>query len=262
MSRSRLWTAVAALLTVLLPFGVSGEDSGATLAPGVLFSTLPPEEITHPVLWVSADHARFNGEGEVDLSLYRSAEQVAPVPGVVVETIEDVREGCTIQRVIQSRFVEIPEFKTVRDLATLAVTAISGEVVAVTPGFFAGHPMSLLSVQVETFSSRSVRDTPTFVYLVMQGAAFTVDGETHCGGMRAAPTVGSQIVTMMDGDPYDVGGVLLFKVTGRATVVEAPDGSIPIGHHLLSGQASETETISSLADLRRVVAAARSGGVE
>lgn len=271
-SRRRKLARATVLVVALLacpPGSHASDDATPSEAPGVLYSSAPPSEVAYPV-WVAASHAR-GSDGSLDPTKFEpgklshlqefvdaAPKQLAPVlPTAPVRVLQ--AEDCVLVSA-KLPWSNLGEINTLTDLAARAHTVVSGEIVAVTPGFVFGIPASLLAVAVERFGSVVTRtQSPTLIYIAYPQGLFAIDGVAFCGQHETSAVpleVGSRVVFLSVHEAADARD-LMFVGSTRTMVVEAPDGSIVVGEHLMRD--GKTEAVTSLDALLRIVEEAREG---
>lgn len=254
----------ATLLATVLGSSAS-QDTGPPESPAILQSSAPPSEVAYPV-WVAASHAR-GAYGELDASKFEPGMLdhlqgfIDAAPQQLAPTVQEPQirllqpQECALVATALT-WASLGEINTLNDLATRAHTVVSGEIVAVTPGFVFGSPASLLAVAVERFESVAERSPPpTLIYIAYPQGFFALDGVAFCGlhEKTAVPLqVGSRIVFLSIHGTADAAD-LMYVGSTETMVVQAPDGSIVVGEALLRKAMDE----GNLDDLLELVEDAR-----
>lgn len=191
---------VACLVLLLIPSLTFGNGKAEEIGPPAIMHSAV-EGYVGPTLWVSARAAAAE-QGVLRLDVI--GEPAASSLGRLIEQqrrervfAESSVQGPRIQRIADSAChsttLSTADFgggsqpsETFGDLLRHALGIYSGRIVAIEPGFMAGVPASLLTVEVEDVLRSAEDSAPDVLYILYPFARFSIRGYTFCGGLSAS----------------------------------------------------------------------------
>ena len=232
-------------------------------APGILYSRVRDDPYG---FWVSA-HELTQGGGKIRWELLgKDAAEDWRRTLPVLAQLET--KGASIQEVSEENCkVFTSEFPWTRvdeflkdDFSTFVKTAkevFSGRVVAHTPGFLGGVPVTALTVEVtEGLRFEPPAHERSVIYLAYPHAYFAMDGYVFCGVHEVGPdppAVGSRILILYHGEPIDKAGSMLM-VSVQEVVSASGEGVLTLPSDLK--QSPALRGVSSFEEVLELVRAA------